>query len=88
MDYTKGVDLLVEITHKQQFYNLFTGKDIALADKLAYEICKVAYIKSRIRTFKDDPKVLVLAAAQAQKAVDYILMHQLDGRPDNPECLF
>jgi antirestriction protein ArdC len=36
-----------------------------------------AYIKSWIRTFKDDPKVLVLAAAQAQKAVDYILDHQL-----------
>ena len=35
-----------------------------------------AYIKSWIRTFKDDPKVLVLAAAQAQKAVDYILEHQ------------
>lgn len=39
-----------------------------------------AYIKSWIRTFKDDPKVLVLAAAQAQKAVDYILMHQSDGQ--------
>jgi len=32
-----------------------------------------AYIKSWIRTFKNDPKVLILAAAQAQKAVDYIL---------------
>jgi antirestriction protein ArdC len=32
-----------------------------------------AYIKSWIRTFKDDPKVLIMAAAQAQKAVDYIL---------------
>lgn len=40
-----------------------------------------AYIKSWIRTFKDDPKVLVLAAAQAQKAVDYILTHQSDGQP-------
>ena len=40
-----------------------------------------AYIKSWIRTFKDDPKVLVLAAAQAQKAVDYILEHQADGQP-------
>ena len=39
-----------------------------------------AYIKSWIRTFKDDPKVLVLAATQAQKAVDYILMHQSDGQ--------
>jgi len=37
-----------------------------------------AYIKSWIRTFKDDPKVLVLAAAQAQKAVDYILAQQID----------
>jgi len=40
-----------------------------------------AYIKSWIRTFKDDPKVLVLAAAQTQKAIDYILMHQSDGQP-------
>ena len=38
----------------------------------------VSYIKSWIRTFKDDPKVLVLAAAQAQRAVDYILSHQSD----------
>ncbi|MBA4409720.1 MAG: hypothetical protein C0397_09905 [Odoribacter sp.] len=33
----------------------------------------VAYIKSWIRTFKSDSKVLVMAAVQAQKAVDYIL---------------
>jgi antirestriction protein ArdC len=33
----------------------------------------VAYIKSWIRSFKDDSKILVMAAAQAQKAVDYIL---------------
>ena len=45
----------------------------------------VAYIKSWIRTFKDDPKVLVLAAAQAQKAVDYILEHQLSPSGDSPE---
>ena len=45
----------------------------------------VAYIKSWIRTFKDDPKVLVLAAAQAQKAVDYILEHQLNPSGDSPE---
>ena len=32
-----------------------------------------AYIKSWIRTFKDDSKVLIMAATQAQKAVDYIL---------------
>jgi antirestriction protein ArdC len=32
-----------------------------------------AYIKSWIRTFKNDSKVLIMAAAQAQKAVDYIL---------------
>ena len=42
-----------------------------------------AYIKSWIRTFKDDPKVLVMAAAQAQKAVDYILAHQSDPAPVN-----
>ncbi len=43
----------------------------------------VAYIKSWIRAFKDDPKVLVLAAAQAQKAVDYILEHQLSPLGDS-----
>jgi len=40
-----------------------------------------AYIKSWIRKFKDDSKVLVMAATQAQKAVDYILTHQAD--PNN-----
>jgi len=45
----------------------------------------VAYIKSWIRAFKDDPKVLVLAAAQAQKAVDYILEHQLSPSGDSVE---
>ena len=40
-----------------------------------------AYIKSWIRTFKDDPKVLVLAAAQAQKAVDYILNQKAKPSP-------
>jgi len=32
------------------------------------------YIQSWIRAFQNDPKVLVLAAAQAQRAVDYIMM--------------
>lgn len=32
-----------------------------------------AYIKSWLRKLKDDPKMVVLAAAQAQKAADYIL---------------
>jgi antirestriction protein ArdC len=35
-----------------------------------------SYIKSWIRTFKDDPKVLIMASAQAQRAVDYILETQ------------
>lgn len=33
----------------------------------------VAYIKSWIRAFKNDPKVLIMSATQAQKAVDYIM---------------
>lgn len=37
-----------------------------------------AYIKSWIRTFKDDTKVLIMAAAQAQRAVDYIMMLSLE----------
>jgi len=40
-----------------------------------------AYIKSWIRTFKDDPKVLVLAAAQAQNAVNYILNQKSEPSP-------
>ena len=52
MDYTEGVDLLVKITRKQTFYNLFTGKDIAFADKLAYEICKAALLADHV-TWKD-----------------------------------
>ncbi|HAZ00592.1 MAG TPA: hypothetical protein DCY97_00230 [Marinilabiliales bacterium] len=38
----------------------------------------VAYIKGWIRTFKNDPKVLIIAAAQAQKAVNYILQVKED----------
>lgn len=40
-----------------------------------------AYIKSWIRTFKNEPKVLIMAAAQAQKAVDYILQPPPDSQP-------
>ena len=40
-----------------------------------------AYIKSWIRTFKNDPKVLVMAAAQAQNAVNYIINQKLEPAP-------
>jgi len=40
-----------------------------------------AYIKSWIRPFKDDPKVLVLAAAQAQNAVNYMLNQKAELSP-------
>lgn len=40
-----------------------------------------AYIQSWIRTFKNDPKVLVIAAAQAQRAVGYIMN---DRTPEDP----
>ena len=52
MEYTSGVDLLVELTRKQTFHNLLTGKDIALSDKLAYEICKAAVLANHV-TCKD-----------------------------------
>ena len=52
MGFAKGVDLLVELTHKQTFFNLFSGKDKALADKLAYEICKATMLANHI-TWKD-----------------------------------
>jgi len=35
-----------------------------------------AYIQSWIRTFKNDPKVLIIGAGQAVKSVDYILNHR------------
>ena len=40
-----------------------------------------AYIKSWIRTFKDDSKILVMAAAQAQNAVNYIINQKLEPAP-------
>lgn len=40
-----------------------------------------AYIKSWISKFKEDIKMLLIAASQAQKAVDYILEHQSEPRP-------
>jgi antirestriction protein ArdC len=46
-----------------------------------------AYIKSWIRKFKDDPKVLVIAASQAQKAADYILGKLQDQSVPEPEIL-
>ena len=48
-----------------------------------------AYIKSWIRTFKNDPKVLVCAAAQAQKAVNYILNNRVSEKtyPEEEELI-
>ena len=52
MEFAKGIDLLVELTRKQTFYNLFSGKDKSLPEKLAYEICKAALLADHI-TWKD-----------------------------------
>ena len=52
MDFNIGLNLLVEMTNKQMYYNLFSGKDKALAEKLAYEICKAALLANHI-TWKD-----------------------------------
>ena len=48
MGFAKGVDLLVDLTRKQTFYNLFSGKDKSLPDKLAYEICKAELLADHI----------------------------------------
>ena len=48
MDFNSGLSLLVEMTNKQMYYNLFSGKDKALAEKLAYEICKAALLANHI----------------------------------------
>ncbi|MGQ7868703.1 ArdC family protein [Sunxiuqinia sp. sy24] len=47
-----------------------TGLENATIDNSA------AYIKSWITKFKEDKKILLIAASQAQKAVDYILENQ------------
>jgi hypothetical protein len=52
MEYNSGVDLLVKITHKQTYYDLFNGKGKSLPDKLAYEICKATMLADHI-TWKD-----------------------------------
>ena len=46
------MDLLVELTRKQTFYNLFTGKDKSLPNKLDHEICKAALLADHV-TWKD-----------------------------------
>ena len=37
-----------------------------------------AYINSWLKKFKDDSKMVILAAAQAQKASDFILCNNVD----------
>ena len=46
-----------------------------------------AYIKSWIRKFKEDKKMLLIASSMAQKAVDYILEHQSEPRPASSKQL-
>ena len=41
----------------------------------------VAYIQSWIKTFKNDPKMVVMAASAAQRAVEYMQ----DGKPVDEE---
>jgi len=70
MDYNAGLNLLVELTHKQTFLNLFSGKDKTLADKLAYEICKAAMLanhitwKDFIRKVKEEEGIEIVAKAE------------------------
>ena len=76
-----------------QFDNLIYSQEELVAEMGAAYLCGItgieqqtiennaAYIKSWIRTFKDDPKVLVLAAAQAQNAVNYILNQKAEPSP-------
>ena len=42
-----------------------------------------AYIQGWLKVLKNDKKCLVLAAAQAQKAADFILNRQTDNQQDN-----
>lgn len=51
MDYNEGIALLVEITHREYYFNQFTGSMRSMALKLAYEICKAAGVAD-VRTWK------------------------------------
>lgn len=76
------------LDRKQAFMNNFGSekysKEELCAEMTAAFLCNVhqiettidnsvAYIQSWLKKLKDDPKMVVLAAAQAQKAADYIL---------------
>jgi len=73
------------ITENAHFGNETYSKEELVAEMTAAFLCghhkieqetlenSAAYIKSWLRKLKDDAKMVVLAAAQAQKAADYIL---------------
>ena len=88
MEYTSGVDLLVELTRKQTYYNLFTGKDITLANKLAYEICKAAMLADHI-TWKDFIREVqagnIVSENRPTDFPDVKMPEQIAGNENNPK---
>jgi hypothetical protein len=44
MDYNEGIKLLIEITRKQFWFDLLTGREKTKSGKLAYELCKASQL--------------------------------------------
>jgi len=44
MNYNDGVTLLIELTNKQSYSAMFTGREPAMKNKLPYEICKASQL--------------------------------------------
>jgi len=51
MDYSKGLELLVEISGKKHFISQLSGRSGSMAPKLAYEICKASGLAD-VKTWK------------------------------------
>ena len=76
--YINRIILILKIIHSPQ---IFTKLLIAPRNGKEVPVHLNPSDKSWIRTFNDDPKVLVLAAAQAQNAVNYILNQKSEPSP-------
>jgi len=83
MEYTSGVDLLVKLTRKQTFYNLFTGKDKSLPDKLGYEICKAAALANHVTWKNFIREVQAVNNASENQSTDFYDFKMPEQIPSN-----
>jgi len=42
MDYNEGISLLINVSHNQRWFDMLTGRERWMKDKLAYELCKAS----------------------------------------------